>query len=1022
MNNASGNLLYRTSDISVRGVGLPLQVGRHYNSTGSYGQQWRFDVGKDVNIEPQPDGGMNYTTPSSTVFLFTPKTGGGFTTPAGANADLTTVSPTQVKLTFQKSGRTYLFDKTWQTYALGKYFLIEDADRHGNKITYGYTPAGDLSTITDTQGRVLNVTTTAGKITRIAETAPRTRVWNYAWTGNELSTYTDADGKITTYGYDSYPMLSSVTDPVGKQLKLVIPSTGRTASVTRVTNTTNGTGPTYTFAHNTTGGSPCTASGVMGRMTVTGPNAGVTNYCWDGQSRVIQTFDPLGRSRAAAYTTNSNVESLTDGLSAISTLTYDNLNNLTKMQAPGVGGRESTLEYPTPVGSGPHALEFYQPTTSKDAQGNETTYSYTAGRNLDTVATPGGAGGTLDNDYQGDPGVSCGGKPGELCKTTDGRGNATSYGYDSSGNLTSVTPPAPLGGTTVVPDSLGRTASMTDGKGQVTLLTYDKLDRITQVRYGGAPTCTPSAGNCITYAYDAVGNLLTRTDNTGGTTFAYDALHRPTSKVTPYFGSSDVTYDGVGNILTFSEDASTTTTYAYDLANNLDKLAEPGGTCTGYSLTALPPASAKCVLFDQDFNGRRTLARFPSGQKTEYAYDGSGRQTSVVGKRPAGTAFTSRSYTYAHPSTGADTDLRWSMAEVNPGLADVSSTYGYDGMDQLTAATRGATTWGYSYDLAGNRTQLTQTGEPTTFYGYNNADMLCWSGPTAGGNGTTSCPATPAGDTAHSYDGNGNLTAAGSQTFGYNTKNQTSQVTTGGSPLPMGYADADSTERDTAGGTRFANDLLGATGQLTGASWLGFTREPSGNLISLRVGTGGSSVNSYYTHDGLGSVIALTDSTGNTDTAVITYDPYGTVLSATGSQAALNPWRYASGYHDTATGLTKFGTRYYNPSLGRWTQRDPLAGSIDNPSAVNRYPYVGNSPVNSIDPTGRGFLSGLSGLAEILIGGVEVALAGAAGYASGYYIGLLILGVVSAPAYLPVILGAAAGAGTFSLAVYILSR
>jgi len=51
-------------------------------------------------------------------------------------------------------------------------------------------------------------------------------------------------------------------------------------------------------------------------------------------------------------------------------------------------------------------------------------------------------GGThVQNKYQGDSGVSCGAKTGELCSTIDGNGNTTSYGYDSNGNVTSVTPP-----------------------------------------------------------------------------------------------------------------------------------------------------------------------------------------------------------------------------------------------------------------------------------------------------------------------------------------------------------------------------------------------------------------------------------------------------------------------------------------------------------------------------------------------------------------------------------------------------
>jgi RHS repeat-associated protein len=75
------------------------------------------------------------------------------------------------------------------------------------------------------------------------------------------------------------------------------------------------------------------------------------------------------------------------------------------------------------------------------------------------------------------------------------------------------------------------------------------------------------------------------------------------------------------------------------------------------------------------------------------------------------------------------------------------------------------------------------------------------------------------------------------------------------------------------------------------------------------------------------------------------YDPYGNPLAGT-TEAVSNPWQYAAGYRDAETGFTKFGTRYYDPSVGRWTQQDP-SGQDANP-----YAYAGCNPVNSVDPSG----------------------------------------------------------------------
>ena len=102
----------------------------------------------------------------------------------------------------------------------------------------------------------------------------------------------------------------------------------------------------------------------------------------------------------------------------------------------------------------------------------------------------------------------------------------------------------------------------------------------------------------------------------------------------------------------------------------------------------------------------------------------------------------------------------------------------------------------------------------------------------------------------------------------------------------------------------------------------------------------------YYLFDGLGSVVGLTDSSG----ALVNtyqYDPYGNLTSSTGSVS--NPWMYAGGYYDSGTGLYKFGIRYYDPTTGRWTQRDPIRGSLQETTKANPYVYAGNDPVNMVD-------------------------------------------------------------------------
>jgi RHS repeat-associated protein len=66
---------------------------------------------------------------------------------------------------------------------------------------------------------------------------------------------------------------------------------------------------------------------------------------------------------------------------------------------------------------------------------------------------------------------------------------------------------------------------------------------------------------------------------------------------------------------------------------------------------------------------------------------------------------------------------------------------------------------------------------------------------------------------------------------------------------------------------------------------------------------------------------------GTTETATYSYDPFGTVTTAAGPQAARNPFRFVGAYYDSTTGLYHRDGRYYAPSTGRYTQPGPIRSS-----------------------------------------------------------------------------------------------
>lgn len=100
-------------------------------------------------------------------------------------------------------------------------------------------------------------------------------------------------------------------------------------------------------------------------------------------------------------------------------------------------------------------------------------------------------------------------------------------------------------------------------------------------------------------------------------------------------------------------------------------------------------------------------------------------------------------------------------------------------------------------------------------------------------------------------------------------------------------------------------------------------------------------VQEYYLYDGLGSTTDLTDDDADV-VASYGYDVFGAVRNQTGSSP--NEFTF-TGEQVDGTGLQYLRARYYDPEVGRFLGRDPLP-------FVNRYAYVGNNPVNFVDPTG----------------------------------------------------------------------
>jgi RHS repeat-associated protein len=99
--------------------------------------------------------------------------------------------------------------------------------------------------------------------------------------------------------------------------------------------------------------------------------------------------------------------------------------------------------------------------------------------------------------------------------------------------------------------------------------------------------------------------------------------------------------------------------------------------------------------------------------------------------------------------------------------------------------------------------------------------------------------------------------------------------------------------------------------------------------------------------DNLGTVRDVVDG-GGVVLNHVTYDSYGRVISQTNPAVEFR-FGYTGREQDTETGLDYYRARYYDSGVGRFISEDPIGFGAGD---ANLYRYVGNSPVNAIDPSG----------------------------------------------------------------------
>src|SRR5437588_4246182 len=442
-------------------------------------------------------------------------------------------------------------------------------------------------------------------------------------------------------------------------------------------------------------------------------------------------------------------------------------------------------------------------------------------------------------------------------------------------------------------DAVGNRIQRTDYNNMTTSYAYDELHRLTTITYPDASTTT--------YSYDALSQLKTATNLNGTVSFVYDSLGRATSTTDVWGQVINYTYDANDRRTKMSFATTTKATYTYDAVNHLTKITDGSNLATSYVYDAANKLTS------------RTL---PNSVATIYTYDGLDRLTRLKDAKN-NTVIADNNYTYN------------AAGQITQNI-DQSGThaYGYDALDRLTSATyTGTPAESYAYDSVGNRT----SSQRSATYSYQPFNRLT--------NTTTA---------SYVYNNNGNLISktegAGTTQFQWNFENRLIQVVTPASGSVTYKYDALGRRIQSAPSngvsTNFTYDGNDVAQDKTSTNVI--TEYLNGPGIDNKIHLKTGSTLYYFAQDHLGSTTALTDSKG----ALVerqSYDAYGNSSGSTRTR-----YGYTGRERDSLTRVQYNRARFYDPQLGRFISEDPigLAGGI------NSFAYVGNNPVLYRDPSG----------------------------------------------------------------------
>ncbi|MDX6517073.1 MAG: large repetitive protein, partial [Gaiellaceae bacterium] len=788
---AGGQAIFTFTPTNAQYVKLNATVLRASPTSGKYS----LDIGELTALSDRPDplAGVQLTQRDARSTSATDNT---YLTSFGHDGLGDVTSVTSPAVDGSPSGRTTKID-----YTDGSTVAAADG---------GFAPAGLTSRTTSPGGAVNQVS------------------YNH---NGDVAGSTDADGLVTTFGYDNlgrvvsktvvsdtYPDGLTTTYAYDGQDRVVTeidpPIADRVSGKIHTQQTTSGYdtdgGVTAETVADTTGGDvPRTVTTSFNAhdqvQSTVDPEQHTTTYEYDGYGNRTAEVDPQGNR--TGYTFDSNGRLLTQVLANYIgdpsapqvaaplielSRAYDPAGRLASItNAMGFitaytytdNGLPATATRTDADGKNPYVekSDFYDAAGNlgKEITNNGATTTTikvdAASRQTSTTLDPDGVNRTSTISYTLDDAIAAN-------VTSDGTGATvtTTATYDDMGRTTSKSVRTNTPGYTDAIttrwhlDRRGLPTSQTDPRNNVTDFGYDEAGRPAVVT---APVVdVESDGNAPTHTrpttkhgFDTFGDAVESQDANGNvTTTGYDRLGRAVSMTRP-------NYLAPGQMIPISA----TVTNTYDSAGNLTASRDADQQATIYGYDQLGDTVSKTTPdggvthSTYDLNGDLSSTIDPTGAVRQATYDHLGRmKTSTLIERYPSIAALTTNYSYA--ASALNPGGAW-LASTTTAGGVVTST-GYDNVGETTSSTDGANnTMTYRYDLLGRQiAQLAPDGTSTTMSYDQNGDPVTSKALDAAGAVLTTQSA--------SYDANGNQASAtdarGHTTlYGYDAMNQlTSEV------------------------------------------------------------------------------------------------------------------------------------------------------------------------------------------------------------------------------------------------------